>query len=60
MSSLPKPNHDTVVFFFEHLLRVIEHVDKNMMTASNLATCIGPSMLTLAEVCSGSLSIIIA
>ena len=37
-------------YFFDHLHLVIEHGDHNLMATSSLATCLGPSLLTPAEV----------
>nr|XP_045008034.1 rho GTPase-activating protein 9 [Jaculus jaculus] len=44
IDSLPKPNHDTLQYLLEHLCRVIEHADKNRMTAHNLGIVFGPTL----------------
>ncbi|XP_023413772.1 rho GTPase-activating protein 9 isoform X4 [Loxodonta africana] len=44
ISSMPKPNHDTLRYLLEHLCRVIAHSDKNRMTPHNLGIVFGPTL----------------
>nr|XP_030722387.1 rho GTPase-activating protein 9 isoform X1 [Globicephala melas] len=44
ISSMPKPNHDTLQYLLEHLCRVIAHSDKNRMTSHNLGIVFGPTL----------------
>lgn len=44
VSSMPKPNRDTLRYLLEHLCRVIAHSDKNRMTPHNLGIVFGPTL----------------
>ncbi|XP_057558101.1 rho GTPase-activating protein 9 isoform X2 [Hippopotamus amphibius kiboko] len=44
ISSMPKPNHDTLQYLLEHLCRVIAHSDQNRMTPHNLGIVFGPTL----------------
>ncbi|KAF4010433.1 hypothetical protein G4228_001762 [Cervus hanglu yarkandensis] len=44
ISSMPKPNRDTLRYLLEHLCRVIAHSDKNRMTPHNLGIVFGPTL----------------
>lgn len=46
LRKLPGPHVKTVIFLFKHLARVMAHSAKNKMTAKNIATCFGPTLLT--------------
>lgn len=46
LRKLPKAHMDTVEYLFQHLQRVMSASSVNMMTAKNLATCFGPSLVT--------------
>lgn len=46
LQKLPGPHIKTAVFLFKHLARIMAHSDTNKMTAKNLATCFGPTLLT--------------
>ncbi|KAJ3602202.1 hypothetical protein NHX12_029961 [Muraenolepis orangiensis] len=43
--NIPPPNHDTLLFIFTHLQRVLEHSDANRMTTQNLAIVFGPTLM---------------
>ncbi|XP_054984136.1 rho GTPase-activating protein 9 [Sorex araneus] len=44
ISSMPKPNQDTLRYLLEHLCRVIEHSEENRMTPHNLGIVFGPTL----------------
>lgn len=44
LDSLPKPNYFTLRGLIGHLNKVLQNSDMNLMTASNLATVIGPAL----------------
>eukprot|EP00040_Diaphanoeca_grandis_P031790 m.190880 g.190880 ORF g.190880 m.190880 type:complete len:577 (-) comp32415_c5_seq3:413-2143(-) len=46
LAKLPQANFATIKFLFEHLSNVMKHKDKNSMSATNLATCFGPTLTT--------------
>lgn len=46
LKKLPKAHLDTVVHLFGHLRAVLANAKTNKMTADNLATCFGPSLVT--------------
>jgi hypothetical protein len=50
LRKLPKANFDTVVYLFDHFHRVCQKAAVNLMTPASLATCLGPTLLTPAEV----------
>ena len=45
ISELPQPNRDTLAFLIIHLQNVADNVDKNKMAKSNLAKCMGPTVV---------------
>lgn len=45
LKAIPKCNYATVIFMFDHLIRIFKNKDKNKMTLENLATVFGPTML---------------
>lgn len=44
ISSMPKPNQDTLRYLLEHLCRVIAHSEENRMTPHNLGIVFGPTL----------------
>ncbi|CAG0892826.1 unnamed protein product [Darwinula stevensoni] len=46
---LPKPHFDMLKILIEHLVRVGEKSEKNLMTVSNLGVCFGPTLLRPEE-----------
>lgn len=44
LAKLPKPNYDTLKNLIRHLNKVVQQNEHNRMTASNLATVIGPAL----------------
>lgn len=46
LRALPVCNLVLIRYFFSVLWSIAKHADVNMMTSSNLAVCIGPSLLT--------------
>ncbi|KAK1153621.1 breakpoint cluster region protein [Acipenser oxyrinchus oxyrinchus] len=49
LQSLPSVNRNTFLFLLEHLRRVSQNQEVNKMTAQNLATVFGPSLLRPPE-----------
>lgn len=46
LQKLPQPHYDAVAHLFTHLRKVLAKSDVNKMTADNLATCFGPSVVS--------------
>eukprot|EP00045_Choanoeca_perplexa_P016342 m.219388 g.219388 ORF g.219388 m.219388 type:complete len:680 (+) comp17232_c0_seq3:135-2174(+) len=49
IESMPKQHRDCFKYLFDHFLEVISCSEANLMTAEALATCLGPTLFTLAE-----------
>uniref|UniRef100_A0A8C3CLW1 Rho GTPase activating protein 27 n=1 Tax=Cairina moschata TaxID=8855 RepID=A0A8C3CLW1_CAIMO len=47
--SLPPANHDTMMFLFRHLCRVIEYKEENRMSVQSVAIVFGPTLLRPAS-----------
>ncbi|XP_030052484.1 rho GTPase-activating protein 9 isoform X2 [Microcaecilia unicolor] len=45
VSSLPRPNHDTLEYILTHLRRVMEHAELNRMTTQNIGIVFGPTLM---------------
>ncbi|XP_075235265.1 rho GTPase-activating protein 15-like isoform X2 [Lycorma delicatula] len=45
VKNLPTPNHDTLKFLLQHLIRVTEYQEFNRMHISNLAIAFGPTLM---------------
>ncbi|XP_064074493.1 rho GTPase-activating protein Graf isoform X3 [Vanessa tameamea] len=43
--ALPQPNYEMLRLVLAHLTKVVARSDRNLMTASNLAVCFGPTLL---------------
>ena len=56
LKRLPKINRKTAFFLLEHLNRVAERCDKNLMTAENLARIWGPTLLASPTTASGQVT----
>ena len=55
VDQLPAVNRDTLAELFKLLTKIVEHVDKNKMTANNLATVWGPNVLYRKESTPGNM-----
>lgn len=49
LAQLPQAHLSTTIYVFEHLRKVLAHRDQNKMTAQNIATCFGPTLLTPSD-----------
>eukprot|EP00041_Stephanoeca_diplocostata_P002632 m.28677 g.28677 ORF g.28677 m.28677 type:complete len:520 (-) comp13623_c0_seq6:181-1740(-) len=49
LARLPQAHQDAVVALFAHLQKIRLQSDKNKMTAQNLATCFGPSIVSPSD-----------
>lgn len=45
LQSMPEPNHSTVIFLIDHLMKVAQNEVENKMSLQNLATVFGPTLL---------------
>eukprot|EP00730_Choanoeca_flexa_P001893 TRINITY_DN10829_c0_g1_i2.p1 TRINITY_DN10829_c0_g1~~TRINITY_DN10829_c0_g1_i2.p1 ORF type:complete len:687 (+),score=138.30 TRINITY_DN10829_c0_g1_i2:119-2179(+) len=49
IESMPKQHRDCFKYLFDHFYQVVCNSDLNLMTPGALATCLGPTLFTLAE-----------